>query len=121
VGKGKILQVKGIRGFYRLNESLSRMGMREVPSLPKEISTRTIEEILKLAFTMIDPEAFPAPSWLLTVEAMDLKDADHARLLADQHREPVDALASVAEKHAYFGGVLDAQAMMEAEMKSDEE
>lgn len=70
---------------------------------------RTTEDILRLAFTMIDHELFPAPSWLLTVDALDLKDADHARLLADLHREPVNEFDSAVEKLAYFGGTLDAQ------------
>jgi hypothetical protein len=47
--------VKGIRGFYKLNESLRRLGLREVPSLPQDPSKRTTEEILRMAFTQIDP------------------------------------------------------------------
>ncbi len=57
---------------------------------------------------------------MLTVEELDLKDADHARLLADLHRDAVTALGSAVEKLAYFSGVLDAQVMMEAETKSGE-
>ena len=57
---------------------------------------------------------------MLEVEELDLKDADHARLLADLHRDPVTGLGSAVEKLAYFGGVLDAQVMMEAETKSGE-
>lgn len=119
VNKGTIIPMKGIRGFYLLNASLQRLGLREVPSLPESAATRSTEDLLRLAFTLIDPDVFPAPSWMLEVEELDLKDADHARLLADLHREPVTALGSVIEKLAYFGGVLDAQVMMEAEMKSD--
>ncbi len=112
VNKGVIIPMKGIRGFYLLNASLRRLGLREVPKLPGEPLTRSLEEIFRLAFSLIDQELFPAPSWLLTVEELDLKDADHARLLADQHREAVNALDSAELKIAYLGGVLDALVMM---------
>lgn len=119
VDKGKVIPMKGIRGFYLLNESLRRLGLREVPSLP-EVATRSTEDLVQLAFTLIDPEIFLEPSWMLTVEELDLREVDHARLIADQHRDPVNALGSVVEKFAYLRGVLDAQVMMEADMKSGE-
>jgi hypothetical protein len=83
-----------IRGFYLLNASLRRLGLREVPSLSESAATRSTEDLLRLAFTLVDPEAFPAPSWLLVVEELDLKDADHARLPPDLHRGPVTALGA---------------------------
>jgi len=33
VNKGKIVRSKGIRGFFKLNDSLRRLGLREVPNL----------------------------------------------------------------------------------------
>jgi hypothetical protein len=81
VNKGKIVPVKGIRGFYRLNDSLRRLGLREVPHPPKE-SKRATEDILRMAFTQIDLLIFPAPAWMLGVEELDQKDVDHARLVA---------------------------------------
>jgi hypothetical protein len=120
VDKGKVIPMKGIRGFYLLNASLSRLGLREVPSLPDQVATRSTEDIVQLAFTMIDPEIFLEPSWMLTVEELDLIEVDHARLIADRHRDSVNALGSVVEKFAYLRGVLDAQVMMEADMKSGE-
>jgi hypothetical protein len=89
-----------------------------VPNLPQDPSTRTTEEILRLAFTQIDPLVFPAPAWMLAVEELDPKDGDHAQLVATLHRESVEELESAEEKHAYFGGVLDAQAVLEGEMQS---
>jgi hypothetical protein len=118
VNKGKIVPLKGIRGFYLLNDSLRRLGLREVPSLPQDPAKRSTEDILRLAFTLIDPLIFPAPSWMREVEEVDVRDTDHARLLATLHQESVEALASDAEKLAYFSGVLDAQMMMEADLKS---
>ena len=35
VNKGMITPMKGIRGFYLLNDSLRRLGLREVPKLPE--------------------------------------------------------------------------------------
>lgn len=113
--------MKGIRGFYLLNASLRRLGLREVPKLPEEPATRSLEKIVRLAFSLIDPELFPPPSWLLTVEELDPKDADHARLLADQHREAATALDCAELKVAYLGGVLDAQVMLAEGVKSGRE
>ena len=113
VSKGIVLPVKGLRGFYKLNESLSRLGLREVPSLPEDVSKLSGEDIVRLAFAGIDRGVFPDPSWMLRVEALDVKDIDHASLLADKHREHVEALDCAEEKLAYFSGVLDAQVKME--------
>jgi len=113
VNKGKIVPMKSLRGFYRLNDSLRRLGLREVPALP-ESKKRSIEDILRLAFTLIDPDIFPAPAWMFVDEAVDAQIVDHARLHAEKHQENVDQLESIQEKLAYFAGVLDSQAMMDA-------
>lgn len=115
VNKGKIIPMKGMRGFYLLNESLRRLGLREVRALPAEPESRSLEDIVRLAFTLVDADIFPAPSWLLHVEAIDLKDADHARKLADQSREKVASYDGVLLKLAYFQGVLDWVSMEEAD------
>src|SRR5690606_36942399 len=73
VNKGKIIPIKDIRGFYKLNESLKRLGLREVYSLPTE-AKRSLEDVTRLALTLIDPLVFPAPSWLLGVEIMEERD-----------------------------------------------
>jgi hypothetical protein len=120
VNKGTIIPMKGIRGFYLLNASLRRLGLREVPELPKDPTERSMEDIIRLAFSLIDPLVFPPPSWLLTVETINMKDADHARRIADQHQAAVDALDNVYLKIAYQGGVLDAQVMAEGEQALQE-
>ena len=120
VNKGVIIPMKSIRGFYLLNASLRRLGLREVPELPKDPTERSMEDIIRLAFSLIDPLAFPPPPWLLTVEMIDLKDADHARRIADQHQAAVDALDNVYLKIAYQGVVLDAQVMSEEEHAWDD-
>ena len=116
VTKGKIVPLKGLKGFYRLNDSLRRLGLREVASVPSVIA-RTAEDIVRLAFTLIDPEIFPAPPWMLREEDLNLNDADHARLIADQHAEAVSNFGSAVEKLSYFSGVVDAQVTLEAEVK----
>jgi hypothetical protein len=118
VNKGIIIPMKGLRGFYLLNASLSRLGLREVPKLPAAPAKRSLEDIVRLAFSLIDPLLFPPPTWLLTAEELDLKDVEHARLLADQHREAVNAFNVAELKIAYLGGVLDAQVMIAEDMKS---
>ena len=107
VKKGKIVPMKGIRGFYLLNDSLRRLGLREVRSLPTAPSAPGPDDIVRLAFTLIDRNLFPEPSWLLHVEAINVKDADHAARLADQHRDKVRSFEQVELKLAYFQGVLD--------------
>ena len=69
--------MKGVRGVYKLNDSLRRLGLREVSELPQEIQLRTTEEITCLAFHIIDPSVFPSPSWLIDGEGIDWRDADH--------------------------------------------
>ena len=112
VNKGQIVPMKGLRGFYRLNDSLRRLGLREVPELP-ETSTRSGEDLVRLAFTLIDSDIFPAPPWMLFVEAVNQQDADHALLIAEKHRNHIQNLETVEEKLAFFSGVLDCQAMID--------
>ena len=118
VNKGKIVPVKGIRGFYKLNDSLRRLGLREVPKLPFDVPTRTPEEIIRFAFCAIDPEVFDPPSWLLNVEAIDAVDQHHAELIIAQHSGPVAAIDNVELKRAYLQGVLDAAEMSAADQNA---
>ena len=124
VNKGKIIPLKGLRGFYKLNESLRRMGLREVGKLPEDPPSRTTEEIIRLAFHSIDPDVFPAPSWLMDEAAIDGKDAELAELaelIFAQHAEEVTALGSDRDKYHYLQGVLDGYWIKEADGKSDGE
>lgn len=111
VNKGKIVPMKGIRGFYLLNDSQRRLGLREVPKLPEETPARTPEEIIRLAFNEIDPETFEAPTWLLNVEAIEAVDLHHAKLIVALHSGHVAVLEDDRLKYGYLQGVLDAAAM----------
>jgi hypothetical protein len=108
VNKGRITPFKHMRGHYLLNDSLRRLGLKEVRKLPKPPPEPGLEGIIRLAFTLIDDGLFPAPSWLLNVDAINAKDADHAVRLADQYRAAVQECSNVELKLAYFQGVLDA-------------
>jgi len=62
VKKGKIVSVKGLSGYYLLNQSLHPLGIPMVRELPGAARSRSLEDITRLAFTLIDPATFPAPS-----------------------------------------------------------
>lgn len=113
VNRGTIVPMKGLKGFYKLNESLCRMGLKPVPSLPEGPKERSLEDITRLAFCLIDPTVFPAPSWLLTVSGISERDASHAALISAQHEPHVTALATVVERIHYLQGVLDAAIVAE--------
>jgi hypothetical protein len=112
VNEGIIVPLRGVKGFYKLNDSLARLGLRPVMKLPDPLPTRTTDEIIRLAFHAINPEVFPAPSWLLDAEAIDGTDASHAELLVEKHATHVAKLDSDQEKQAYLQGVLDAAFML---------
>jgi len=102
VNKGKITPFKAMRGYYLLNDSLRRLGLRQVREMPKPPPAPSLDDIVRLAFCLIDRNLFPEPSWLLDVEAIDAKDADHAVRLANRYREKVEGFEHVELKLAYF-------------------
>lgn len=112
VNEGIIVPIKGMRGFYKLNDSLRRLGLREVSDVPQKVSSRTTEDIIRLAFNAIDPVLFPPPSWLMDVEVIDGRDADHACVLMERYSDAVAALTTAGEKHSFMQGVLDTDYMM---------
>jgi hypothetical protein len=115
VKKGKIIPMNSMRGFFLLNASLRRLGLKEVAELPRLTSKQNLENVTRLAFTLIDRDLFPPPPWLHFVEVIDLATCDHALRIAEQHRSNVEAFDHIMLKLAYFGGALDAAAMMEAD------
>jgi len=68
VERGKIAKVRGLRGYYRLNESLRRLGMPEVEKLPGnggDDSALNERVLADFALSLCIPE-LPEPSELLT-------------------------------------------------------
>jgi hypothetical protein len=53
--------------------------------------------------------------WKFPEAAIEMEEADQSRRLADQYRDKVGAYDRVELKLAYFQGVLDWAAVMEAE------
>jgi hypothetical protein len=56
-----ILPFDGLRGFYKLKESLLRLGLRPVSALPTK-KCRSGADMLRWAFSMIEPRLFPVPA-----------------------------------------------------------
>ncbi len=107
VAKGVILPLKGLRGFYLLNESLVRLGLRPVPALPAK-QTRSRGDLLRWAFWMLDPLLFSRPGWVMNSHRQT-DDEWISALLAQVHGPRLNALGSVEEKLAYAEGAVQAQ------------
>lgn len=112
VNKGKIIPLKGIRGFYKLNESLHRLGLREVAKLPESTAPRSIEDIVRLAFHLLDPDLIPMPAWMTVGEedSFDFRDFEHAKHLLDLLGQEYLGLGSPAEKLSFIEGAVNAYA-----------
>lgn len=99
VARGLIRPLKGIRGYYLLNDSLMRLGLRPVTELPARRS-RSRGDMLRWAFWMVDPLHFPCPRWVMEAH----RDPDHewiVALLAQIHGPHLTALVGAEEKLAY--------------------
>jgi len=107
VQMGKIIPMPELPGYYLLNATLHRLGLPLVRQLPDPPKRRSLEDIVRLAFCLIDRNLFPEPSWLLHVKAIEASDADHALRLAGRCRDTLQAFEHVELKLAYFQGVLD--------------
>ena len=104
VNKGVIVPFKHLRGYFRLNESLCRMGLKEVPHLPEELPPRSIEEIVRMAFHLMEPDVFPAPTWMLFVEQITEAEASLARDYIEKHDLALKDCESDVLKQAYACG-----------------
>lgn len=104
--------MQGIRGFYLLNESLRRMGLREVSKLPVDTFSPSLEDIVRLAFHEIDEQIFSAPTWLLHVDEVNI-DVDLFIRIVDRHSEQVASFDNIPAKLAYFQIQLDQASLQE--------
>lgn len=59
--KGGILASRQMRWRYCLNASLQRLGLPTVAETPVTPSSRSVEDTLQMAFTLIDPVVFSSP------------------------------------------------------------
>jgi hypothetical protein len=112
VKTGVILPFDGLRGFYKLNESLLRLGLRPVSALPTK-NSRSNADMLRWAFSMIEPRLFPMPVWAMDC-AFDRFQEDAARFLVLTHGPLLATLETDEEKQNYLAGALDAYDELEA-------
>jgi hypothetical protein len=82
-----------------------------VASIPKD-TARSGEDLMRWAFTLIDPILFPAPPWLLAIQPNEI-ERQTAELVASIHRVHLEAMESPEEKLAYAAGALDGQSMLD--------
>jgi len=113
VDEGIILPWSGIKGRYFLNASLRRMGLPPERALPV-VKIRNREDLVRLAFSGIDPLLFPPPSWLLDVDVINISDVAKAHLLEDRYRDRVRGYHDHRLQLAYFQGALDAAHLIDA-------
>jgi hypothetical protein len=107
--------MKDLRGYYKLNDSLRRLGLREVPELPQNIPPISLEDVTRLAFSLIDPVVFPYPSWMLRHELIDIEVFTDALRIAEKHRAALEKIENPILKFHYFGGAIDAVEMLNME------
>ena|ERR1035437_941822 len=88
-----------IKGFWR-------------DSISSYFLAASAADLVRLAFTLIDPDIFPAPSWLGSDDPLDAQDVDVAMRIAEKHRDDVQALPTVQEKPAFLAGTLDCEEMI---------
>lgn len=120
VTAGIIVPIKGIRGFYKLNDSLRRLGLREVAELPNKVTRRSTEDIIRIAFNGMDSAVFPAPTWFHETDALHGADADLATLLMERYTEHVQSFETDSEKQHFFQGVLDVDYILKKNGNIDE-
>jgi hypothetical protein len=116
VERGKIAKVKGLRGYYRLNESLRRLGMPEVEKLPgnggsnEPLSARILVD---LALSLCIPD-LPEPSELLT-HALSGEEVLKVLRLQRAYDFALLGIESLPERLAFAQGVRDAAFRLAAE------
>jgi len=116
VERGKIAKVRGLRGYYRLNESLRRLGMPEVEKLPGNglddgpLNDRVLADF---ALTLCVPE-LPEPSELLT-HALSGEDVLTVLRLQRSYSFALKGIKTLPDRLAFAQGVRDAAYGLAAE------
>jgi hypothetical protein len=82
VGRGLIVPVKGLRGYYRLNASLERLGLRAVAELPGKDGREREMRLACLALWLAAPDVALKPSILLEDDDLTPEEKSHAVVLA---------------------------------------
>ena len=109
VAKGRIVPLKHVRGRYRLNESLARLGMppvRELPTTPDP--TEREQRLVAFALHLAAPDIVAAPSWLLDDDDLTVAEKSHVVLTALQVDFEMRDITGQQERLGFVQGVLDA-------------
>lgn len=108
VHRGKVVPVDGLKGYYLLNESLVRLGMKPVQDLPRA-DLPTIEDLVRLALWLIEPDLFILP-WRFQSALPDLSTTEGRYVveLVVRHAVEIRQLPTDQERIAYGDGVLAA-------------
>lgn len=108
VNSGKVVQIKGVKKYYALNESLKRLGLREVERPLIFESKRPLEEIARLAFWIIDPDHFLEPSWASEEHELNENETRIAAEIIETHESNLLSFENPALRIQYAQGVIDA-------------
>ena len=120
VQRGKIAEVRGVRGYYRLNESLSRLGMPPVERLPQGEGASTAlndRALVDIALSICLPDELPIPSELLMHELTAGETLKVARLLR-AYEKGLNDIHDPVGRLKFAEGVRDAAMMFGAEAKN---
>jgi len=111
VKRGKIAELKELRGFYRLNESLRRLGLPPVDQLPRAPAGGLDKRVLAdIALDLCTPDEQPIPSELLD-QALTGDEVLEVVRLKGAYRQELSTLHSREERLAFAQGVKDAAYM----------
>ena len=105
VQQGVVVQVPAPRGYYKLNTSLARLGLKGVSAIPRAGGVGPVE-VTALALWMAAPDLCPCPPWMLDLEPTQ-DQSRTATAQAEIFRRELGSLESVAEKREFIQGVLD--------------
>jgi len=108
VNRGKVAEIKELRGFYRLNESLRRLGLSQVEEIPRSAAGGLDKRVLAdFALDLCMPDELPVPSEILS-QALSADDVLEVIRLQGVYSQGLSALHSREERIAFAQGVKDA-------------
>jgi hypothetical protein len=119
VNQGLVVKVRGLRGYYRLNESLVRLGLQPVKELPKAHKTSD-EDIVELSLAIAAPDVVDPPMWM--EDGLKQSDVAKALVLAERWmaelEDPADPVSDPDERREYAQGIRDGQWVLERQGKT---
>ena len=113
VHEGKVVRAPTGKGRYLLYATCRNLGL-EVPAelgleVPAELDAavgRPRQDVMRWAFSMIDPKIFPTPGWAIGGESFP--EYSRAKLYAQYLEPTVMKLGPAPKKLAFLAGLIDA-------------